>query len=228
MANTYTFLSSLQYRWSCPSTRQRKSYLWQRWLIHIPFSHPFSTDGPCPPIRQIKSYLWQKRLIHRYTFLSSLQYRWPCPSTRQRKSYLGQKWLIRILFLHLSTSPDVILLWLTGLEAPINYLLNTDRPVRPRGLTFTWWGCCSLCFWLKPTELAKSFLFCSCVYFCLYGPFNCVSFHKFSRQLSPISLCSSGISALLVYPTIYLFMKVSRSPDRILRGWLGSKYQLTN
>ena len=24
-----------------------------------------------------------------------------------------------------------------------------------------------------------------CVYFCLYGPFNCISFHKFFRQLSP-------------------------------------------
>ena len=24
------------------------------------------------------------------------------------------------------------------------------------------------------------FLFCSCVYFCLRGPFNCISFHKFS------------------------------------------------
>ena len=67
----------------------------------------------------------------------------------------------------------------------------------PRGLTFTWWGCCGLCFWHKPTELAHSFLFCSCAYFCL--SFNCISFHKFSRQLPAFSLCSSGlISALLV------------------------------
>ena len=54
----------------------------------------------------------------------------------------------------------------------------------PHGLTFTWWGCCSLCFWHKPTELAHSFLFCSCAYFCL--SFNCISFHKFSR------LCLTG------------------------------------
>ena len=27
----------------------------------------------------------------------------------------------------------------------------------PRRLTFTWWGCCGLCFWPKPTELADSF-----------------------------------------------------------------------
>ena len=48
----------------------------------------------------------------------------------------------------------------------------------PRGLTFTWWGCCRLCFKHKPAELAHSFSFCSCVYFCLYGPFNCILFHN--------------------------------------------------
>ena len=57
----------------------------------------------------------------------------------------------------------------------------------------------------------------SCVCFYLYGPFNCISFHKFSRQLSAFSLCSSGLtSALLVLSTTYLFMKVSFSPDIIL------------
>ena len=50
--------------------------------------------------------------------------------------------------------------------------------------------------------------------FCLYGPFNCISFHKFSKQLSAFSPCSSGlISAVLVLSTTYLFMKVSFSPD---------------
>ena len=37
------------------------------------------------------------------------------------------------------------------------------------GLTFTWWGCCSLCSWHKPTKLAPSSLFCSYVNFCLYA-----------------------------------------------------------
>ena len=98
-----------------------------------------------------------------------------------------------------------------------------------RGLTFTWWGCCGLCFWLKPTELAHSLLFCSCVCFCLYGPFNCISFHKFPRQVSAFSLFSSGlISALLVLSTVCLFMTVSFSPDIIPCGWLGLKHQLTN
>ena len=83
--------------------------------------------------------------------------------------------------------------------------------------------------WHKPTELAHSFLSCYCVSFCLYGPFNCISFHKFSGELSAFSLCSSGlISALFVISTIHLFMKVSFSPDIILFGWLGLKHQLTN
>ena len=39
-------------------------------------------------------------------------------------------------------------------------------------------------------------------YFCLYGSFNCISFHKFSRSLFVLSLCSSGlISAILVLST---------------------------
>ena len=39
----------------------------------------------------------------------------------------------------------------------------------------------------KLTELAHSFLFCCCVYFCLYGSFNCVSFHSlFSHSDLPI------------------------------------------
>ena len=79
----------------------------------------------------------------------------------------------------------------------------------------------------KPAELVHSFLFCSCVYFCLYGPFNFISFHEFFRQLSFFSLCSYGlIFALLVLSTTYLFMKVSFSPDIIICGWLGLKHRL--
>ena len=39
--------------------------------------------------------------------------------------------------------------------------------LRPRRITFTSWGYCGLRFRHKPTEHAHSFLFCSCVYFCL-------------------------------------------------------------
>ena len=108
---------------------------------------------------------------------------------------------------------------------------KTLQPYRssPHWLTFTWWGCCGLCVWHKPTELAHSFALCTYVYFCLYGPFNSISFNKFSQQLSPFSLCSSSLkSALLVLSTIYLFMKVSFSPDIILCGWLGLKHQIPN
>ena len=96
--------------------------------------------------------------------------------------------------------------------------------VSPGGLTFSLWGCYSLCPRYKLTELAHSFLFCSCVCFCKqrgylccnHGPFNCISLHKFSRRLSALSyLCSGLISALLVLSTICLFMKVSLSPDII-------------
>ena len=73
--------------------------------------------------------------------------------------------------------------------------------------------------WHEPTELDHSFFYCYCIYFCLYVPFNCISFQKFSRPLSAFLLCSSGlISALLSLSTIYLFMKVSFSPDIIPSG----------
>ena len=98
-----------------------------------------------------------------------------------------------------------------------------------RELTFRRWGCCGLRERQKPNELDHSFLFCSCVYFRLYGPFNWISFHKFSRQLSTFSLCSSSLnSAVLVLSTKYLFTKVSLSPNIILWGWLGLKYYLTS
>ena len=86
---------------------------------------------------------------------------------------------------------------------------------RPLGLTFTWRGCYSLCFTRKLTELAHSVLFCSCVCFCLYGRFNYISFHTFSRRLSAFSLCSSGvISAVLVLSTIQLiYISLWKSPS---------------
>ena len=76
------------------------------------------------------------------------------------------------------------------------------------------------------------FVVCTCVGFCLYGPFNYISLHKFSWQLSVFSLCSSGlISALLLLSTVYIPLYESLlqpSPDVILCGWLGWKHQLTN
>ena len=112
--------------------------------------------------------------------------------------------------------------WMAGVVL-LQVLLMPDTKCRLSGLfwdspsciclqlTFTWWECCGLCLWHKPAELAHSFLFCSCVCFCFYGPFNCISFHKFSRRLFALSLGSSGfLSALLVLSTICLFL--SKSP----------------
>ena len=66
---------------------------------------------------------------------------------------------------------------------------------------------------INQQSLPTPFLFCSCVCFCLYGPFNRISFPKFSRQLSAFSLCCSGlISALLVLSTIYLFFESLLQP----------------
>ena len=100
---------------------------------------------------------------------------------------------------------------------------------RSRELTLSWWRCCGSCQRHTPTELAHCFFI---LFLCLplsLRPFQLYSFHKFSRQLFAFSLCSSGLnSALFVLSTIYLFIKVSLSPDMILCGWLGLKHQLTN
>ena len=88
---------------------------------------------------------------------------------------------------------------------PFSHLSLSLSFLRSHGLTFMWWECCSLRLWHKPAELAHCFLFCSCIWFCLYGPFNCILFLKFSRRLPSFSLCSSRlIFALLVFSTISL------------------------
>ena len=69
---------------------------------------------------------------------------------------------------------------------------------------------------INQPSLPIPFLFCSCAYICLYGPFSCILFHTLSRQLSAFSLCSSGlISALLALSTKCLFSKVSFNPNII-------------
>ena len=102
-------------------------------------------------------------------------------------------------------------------HCPMHDGLRGDMARNLRGLTFTWWRCYSLCLWHKPTELAHSFWFCSCICFCLHGPFNCISFHKFSGQLS-------------VFSTLFFrsYLCLIGSPNIILCGWLGSKHHLTN
>ena len=75
--------------------------------------------------------------------------------------------------------PNTLFWWLKSYSSDCAF-----RRPRPSGLTFTWWGC----WGHKPTELAHSFLVCSYVYICVYGPFNCILFLTFSRQLSGFSM----------------------------------------
>ena len=115
-------------------------------------------------------------------------------------------------------------------EGPAQSWRSVDECCNIKAHTFLCWvpagspsrgGDVAVYVWHKPTVLSHSFLFCSCVCFCLYGPFKCISFHKFPRQLSAFSLCSSGlISVFLVFSTRYLFTNVSLSSDIILCGWL--------
>ena len=82
---------------------------------------------------------------------------------------------------------------------------------------------------INQQSLPTPFLFCSCVCFCLYGPFNRISFPKFSRQLSAFSLCCSGlISALLVLLTIYLSMTSLPQPQNNILLWLTGLKAPTN
>ena len=92
---------------------------------------------------------------------------------------------------------------------PLTYL--TQYVTKPVCFTLPWSLRAHLhvvgMLWFMPltlTELTHSSLFRSCVYFCLYDPFNCILFHKFPWQWSVFSLCSSGlISVLLVLSTLW-------------------------
>ena len=72
--------------------------------------------------------------------------------------------------------------------------------------------------WHKAVDFARSFLFYSCVYFCLYGPFNCSSCHHFSQQLSFFWLFFRSYLRLIGPFNFISLMKVSFSPDIIPSG----------
>ena len=80
----------------------------------------------------------------------------------------------------------------------------------PRGLIFTWLGLLRfVSFDINQPNLSTPYSALG-AYFCPHSHCNYISFHKFSRQLSAFTLCSSGlISALLVISTVYLFLIVS-------------------
>ena len=75
-----------------------------------------------------------------------------------------------------------------------------------------WWGCCGLCLWHKPTQLAHSFssiLLSISVFMALSEVFHSINSPK-NFPVSTFSLCSSSLlSASLVLSTTYLSVKVS-------------------
>ena len=73
-------------------------------------------------------------------------------------------------------------------------------------------------FIIKQPSLPTPFILFS------YGPFNCISFHKFSQQFLAFSLCSPDlISALLVLSTVYIFINISL--NGLMTCVLGKKYR---
>ena len=86
---------------------------------------------------------------------------------------------------------------------------------------------CGLCLWHKPPKLAHSFLFCFYMYFCLYGPFNCISFHQFSQQHL---LSNSALSALfLPYWSFQLYISIESTPQPLYNPlWLTGLKAPTN
>ena len=100
----------------------------------------------------------------------------------------------------------------------VTYQLRTC-PVVPGKITSMWWERYGLCQPSLPTPF-YSVLVSISVFMALSTVFHSITF---SRQLAAFSLCSSGLfffffSAFLVLSVIYLFMKVSFSPDIILCG----------
>ena len=77
--------------------------------------------------------------------------------------------------------------------------------------------------WFMSWVCPLLFILFLCLILSLSWPFNCISFHKFSRQLSVFSLCSFGLISCLIGP----FMKAFLSLDIIPSGWMGSKHQWT-
>ena len=155
--------------------------------------------------------IWSNHAPHSAPSVCTIQY---TTTVCCIQDHSGRNWGKSLLWLTLDEKPPW---WETTPPVPTGspsrggdvmvYVLDTNQPSLP------------------------TLLFCSCIYFYLYGPFNCISFHKFPKQLSTFLLCFSGLISASVLSTMYLFTKVSFSPvspDVTFCGWLGLKHQLTN
>ena len=86
-----------------------------------------------------------------------------------------------------------------------------------------------VCQWQKTNWACPLLLYSVLVSVSVFMTLSTV-FHSInSPNNSAFLLCSFGFNfAILVLSAMYLFTKVSLSPDTILCGWLGLKHQLTN
>ena len=111
-----------------------------------------------------------------------------------------------------------------------NKILKTSHGARPHGLSFTWYGSWGLCLWHKPTELVHSFSFCSCVCFCLYGPFNCISFHSIlSTTLRFVTLFFRSYFCLTgPFNYIIIIMSIWKSPSALIQSFVVHSAYNTN
>ena len=116
-----------------------------------------------------------------------------------------------------------------GETNPVQYLHSPGAHLNVVGMLRFMSLTALLSFWHKPAELAHSCLFCSCVYFCLYGLFNCISFHLIlPTTLLFLTLFFRSYFCLIGPFNHFFYIKVSVSADIILCGWLGLKHQQTN
>ena len=158
------------------------------------------------------NYFQKKKKVRRYGFLSDVMF--------VLTNFGCSRGLSKLWAKDFATPLVPAVLLLPPLSAVVTLQLGPHLYHVPAGSSSHGGDIMVYIYDINQLSLPTPCLFCSCVYFYLYGPFNCLSFHKFSWQLSVFSLCSFElISALLVLSTIYLFMKVFFSPDIILSGW---------
>ena len=95
--------------------------------------------------------------------------------------------------------------------------LHVVGMLRFMSLTQTNWAC-------------QLLLLCSRFCFCLYSPFNCISYHKFSRQHSAFFSLFLWSYFCLTGPFNYisLFWKSPSALIWFFCGWLGLKHKPTN
>ena len=88
--------------------------------------------------------------------------------------------------------------------------------LRPRGLTFTWWGCCGLCQRHKPTELAHPF---HSVLMSVYVFMTLSTVFHFMHSPDNTPLSHSVFPVLILpYWSFQLYVSLRKSPSALIYG----------